>query len=163
MKKLAIFFSNIFAFIKISLAKLINQIAIPAVELTIQIEKWLNSDVLDIGAALTATPLDEKILAALRKAFPKIIEYLKITTALDECFTGDGTPEQMMQCIIEHLRATPAELRNDALKHIASEVGMAMSENDKLTRGKMNFAVEGALLKIKNADTSDEVEEDFEA
>lgn len=162
MKKFFQFFINLFAVIKLNVLHFMEEFAQPAVDLVAKIKALVDGAGADAFAALLK--LDPKILAAIRAAFPDIMEYLNKLIDTKPCFEGDGTPEEIIQCVIDHLKEVDPALRNQALKYIAARVtvNLAGDSGKEISESKVNWLVESALLKYKHPDVSSEGDESDE-
>lgn len=126
----------------------------PAVDLVAKIKQLVDGAGAEALAALLK--LDPKVLDSLRAVFPDIMEYLNKLIDTKPCFEGDGTPEQVIQCVVDHLKELDPALHSQALKEIARRVTLHMAgENGKtISESKANWLVESALLKYKHPEVS---------
>jgi len=142
------FLRRIFAFLKMFLGSVAREIrdnvenAIFFVQI---VKKVVDNPALDLITGLTATPVDNRVLAKLRKALPKVIAGLVVVDGLK------GKKErEAFALIIEAIRALHPNLRNAVYLKIASQLAQMLSGDLKESEADTLTQIVYAELKHDN-------------
>lgn len=163
MRKVIEFINHLITVIRFNVMKFIDRIAIPAIKVVEVIKANVNDPTFDVIVGLTKTQVDDKILAAFRKAIPLIEERLKLFVEIDDCLKSDDTAETI-KCLGRIIDRIDPELRPEIYKYIAKLISLYLTD-EPVTDSKANWLIETAYQKykhkeFKNADFEDSDEED---
>lgn len=148
MKKILEFIHRFFTSLKLGAGKFIDKVATPAIEFVEKLKVWIEMPALDIAVQLTATPIDNTILAALRKVLPLITSKLHYVADVQLCFEKESDVE-MLKCLLDVLKSVKPEWKNDVYRLIAAEIAKAIDSHD-LSDSQINMLIELAYNNHKN-------------
>lgn len=110
-------------------SKAIAEKVIPiGIEVVEEIKKVVDSPVTPLINMLIPGNLDDAIAAKVKQLLPQVLATLKIS---NEC-AKKTTPDEVVQCVIAHLRTLRPHERHDFWLKIAAKVSAALSDG-KLT------------------------------
>lgn len=148
MHKLLEFLHRFFESLKLGAGKFIDKVAVPAVNFVEQLKDWVNAPALDIVTVMTATPIDNEILAAIRKVLPLIVGKLHYVADVQLCFEKQSD-EEMMSCLIDVIKSVKPEWKDDVFRLIATEIAKAIDSHE-LTQSQINMLIELAYNQKKH-------------
>lgn len=148
MKKILEFLHRFFTSLKLGASKFIDKIATPAIEFVDQLKLWIDAPGLDIAVQLTTTPIDNEILAALRKILPLITSKLHYVADVQLCFEKQ-TDAEMISCLIDVIKSVKPEWKDDVFRLIATEIAKSIDSHD-LTQSQINMLIELAYNNKKH-------------
>ncbi len=98
------------------------------IEVVEQLKLVMDSPLTPLLTMLIPGTLDDAIAAKVKRLLPEVLATLKIS---NEC-AKKATPDEVVQCVIAHLRTLRPDDRHDNLLKIAAKVSAACSDG-KLT------------------------------
>jgi hypothetical protein len=130
--------------------KFIQDHAIPVINFLNVVKAIAYNPALDVAVLLTPFGWDDAALAWFRKAITTAAADMGIVL---DCLNLE-TPEEVIKCISDHLGGLTDSQKADVLTGLARRMSKQKYQDaggTKLTDADMNFALETAYMKVKNA------------
>lgn len=133
-KKVRAWFQRLFVNIK----KFLKENVAPAIKFVNAVKAVVDNPSLDFLVALSATKLDDKILAGLRQALSKAIDIMEVQL---EC-GSKGTDLEKILCYINWLRSLPLEQRKAMYHKTASLIARIKGGTEVLRASEVDLLVQ---------------------